>query len=165
MAMFITFLSKVKFIKNLEIEDGILSELQWSSDIEEQRQVTSQLLREIQRVLEEARMQLRIVRKGKEEEIIFAYIHQATLNEIEVVLRWTQQMLRTNRAFMDIYTKPIKIPKPKTKRVALEMEEEGEESLASKCPAPPGPPGRISALSSPRPAWCYLRDLGRSGPG
>ena len=128
------FVMKARVVRSVDLDMASILSLKWTEEIDHDRETVQSLIQEIQRVLDEARSQLRLVKKNEDGEILSVYLQQTSEIGLEVLLRWILHVLKTNHPFMEMVTKVIKSPlesataKPAHKETSIrELLEEGSE--------------------------------------
>lgn len=128
------FVTKARVVRSVDLDMGSILSFKWTEETDHDREIVQNLIQEIQRVLDEARSQLRLVKKEEDGEILSVYLQQTSEIGFEVVLRWILHVLKTNHPFMEMVTKVIKKPlestttKPVHKETLIrELLEEGSE--------------------------------------
>ena len=128
------FVMKARVVRSVDLDMTSILSLKWTEEIDHDRETVQSLMQEIQRVLDETRSQLRLVKKDEDEEILSVYLQQTSEIGLEVLLRWILHVLKTNHPFMEMVTKVIKNPlksataKPAHEETSIrELLEEGSE--------------------------------------
>ena len=139
------FVMKARVVKSVDVDMGSIPSFKWTEDRDHDCETVQCLIQEIERVLDEARSQLRLVKKDEDREVLFVYLQQTSEMGLEVVLRWILHVVKANHAFMEMVTKVIKKPsepvpaKPIHKDTAIrELLEDGSQEESDEYVVKPG---------------------------